>query len=113
VGITFNYMVEDTVYIDSIFRALSDPIRRDVLDRTAEIELTVNQIALDYDISLAAISKHLKVLHDAGLIRKRKAGRFIYVSVNPNGMQEAAAYLKQYEELWNTRLATSSKGNGS
>lgn len=97
-------MVEYTLRIDNIFSALADPIRRDILERTSDIELTVNQIALDYDISLAAISKHLKVLLEAGLIRKRKDGRYNYVTTRPEGMREAATYIKQYEQLWTERL---------
>ncbi len=97
-------MVEYTFRIDNIFSALADPIRRDILERTAEAELTVNQIALEYDVSLAAISKHLKVLFEAGLIRKRKDGRYNYVTTEANGMREAAAYIKQYEQLWTERL---------
>lgn len=93
-------MVEYTDHIDIIFSAVADPIRRDILDRTSETSLTVNQIAIEYDISLAATSKHLKVLSDANLIRKRKDGRFIYVTARPEGMQEAAAYMKKYERAW-------------
>lgn len=93
-------MVEFTHRIDEIFSALSDPIRRDMLERTSDTELTVNQIALEYDISLAATSKHLKVLHDIGLIQKRKDGRFNYVSSVPEGMREAVDYLHRYEQLW-------------
>ncbi len=92
-------MVEYTNHIDEIFSALSDPIRRDIIERTSETELTVNQIALEYDISLAATSKHLKVLHDIGLIQKRKDGRFNYVSAVPEGMREVVDYLHRYEQL--------------
>src|SRR3546814_1067884 len=97
-------MVEYTLGIDNIFSALADPIRRDILERTTEGELTVNQIALEYDISLAAISKHLKVLLAAGLINKRKDGRYNFVSARTEGMREAATYLKQYEQFWTERL---------
>lgn len=97
-------MVEYTLGIDNIFSALADPTRRDILERTTDGELTVNEIALEYDMSLAAISKHLKVLFGAGLINKRKDGRYNYVSARTEGMREAAQYLKQYEQLWTERL---------
>ncbi len=93
-------MVEYTDRIDTIFSALSDPIRRDIIDRTSGSTLTVNQIAIEYDISLAATSKHLKVLSDAELIDKKKDGRFIYVTARPSGMRDAALYIKQYERAW-------------
>lgn len=99
-------MVEYSHNIDNIFSALADPIRRDILERIADGELTVNQIALDYDISLAAISKHLKVLFDAGLIDRRKDGRYVFIRTRTEGMREAAGYIKQYEQNWTERLNT-------
>jgi DNA-binding transcriptional ArsR family regulator len=97
-------MVEYTFGINDIFSALADPIRRDILERTSDEELTVNQIALEYDVSLAAISKHLKVLYDAGLINRRKDGRYNYIRTKPDGMRDAVAYMQQYEQLWSERL---------
>lgn len=99
-------MVEYTSQIDNIFSALSDPIRRDILERTSDNELTVNQIALEYDISLAAVSKHLKVLADADLISRRKDGRYIFVRAYYDGMREAVQYLKQYETIWSERVGS-------
>jgi DNA-binding transcriptional ArsR family regulator len=97
-------MVEYTLRIDQIFSALADPIRRDILERTSDGELTVNQIAIDYDVSLAAVSKHLKVLFDAGLITRRKDGRYQFIRTKPEGMREAVEYMQQYEQSWSTRL---------
>lgn len=102
-------MVEYKLHIDDIFSALADPIRRDIIERTTDGELTVNQVALEYDVSLAAISKHLKVLAEAGLVNKRKDGRYNYISANREGMREAAQYLKQYEQVWSERLESQSE----
>lgn len=99
-------MNEQSTRIDTVFAAMADPIRRDILERTAGNELTVGQIALEYDISLAAVSKHLKVLHDASLISRRKDGRYQFVTTNAEGMRTAAAYLQQYEQFWTERLRT-------
>lgn len=90
-------MVEYTLGIDNIFSALADPVRRDIIERASDGELTVNEIALEYDISLAAISKHLKVLLEAGLIRKRKQGRFQMVSAKPEALGEVAEYLTRFD----------------
>lgn len=90
-------MVEYANTIDDIFSALADPVRRDILERTCDGELTVNQIALEYDMSLAAISKHLKVLDQAGLVIKRREGRYIYVRTASAGLNEAAAYLAGFD----------------
>ena len=90
-------MVDYRLRIDSLFIALSDSTRRDILERTLGTALTVNQIAIDYDMSLAAVSKHLKVLDDAGLITKRKSGRYVFISGRPEGLNEAREYLAQFE----------------
>lgn len=91
-------MVDYRLRIDSVFIALSDSTRRDILERTLGTALTVNQIATDYDMSLAAVSKHLKVLDEAGLITKRKNGRFVFISANPQGLQEAEEYIAQHTQ---------------
>ncbi len=90
-------MVDYRLRIDAVFIALSDSTRRDILERTLGTALTVNQIANDYDMSLAAVSKHLKVLDDAGLITKRKNGRFVFISARPEGLIEARDYISQYQ----------------
>jgi DNA-binding transcriptional ArsR family regulator len=92
-------MVEYTSRIDTIFGALADPVRRDILERVYGGELTVGQIAIEYDMSLAAVSKHLKVLFDADLVRKRRDGKYHYVSAYPAGMQAGLDYMLQYEDL--------------
>lgn len=90
-------MVEYTSREDIIFAALADPVRRDIIERVYGSELTVGQIAIEYDMSLAAVSKHLKVLFDADLIRKRRDGKYFYVSAHPAGMQAGLEYMLQYE----------------
>jgi len=97
-------MVEYAMNLDNVFSSLADPIRRDILRRVSVGELTVSQIASVYDISLAAISKHLKVLEKANLIRKRKEGKQHIVMVAPAAFKDASEYLKQYENLWNARF---------
>jgi DNA-binding transcriptional ArsR family regulator len=91
-------MVEYDVRIDDIFAALADTIRRDIFERTYQTELTVNQIASEYDISLAAVSRHLVVLLEADLIKKRKQGRFHFVSATPEAISQIQEYLKQFIE---------------
>lgn len=89
-------MVEYTSRIDTVCSALSDPIRRDILERTLQAQLTVNEIALEYDISLAAVSKHLSVLSEADLITRRKDGRYVFVAARPEGLDELRAYLDHH-----------------
>lgn len=101
--ITFNHMVEDTLQLDYIFRSLSDPTRRDILRRVAECELSVGDLVERYDISFAAISKHLKVLERARLVTKRKDGRKYMVALRPEALEEADRYLEDYRRMWQSR----------
>jgi DNA-binding transcriptional ArsR family regulator len=97
-------MVEYTLSLDSIFGCLADPTRRDILRRVANKELSVSEIAQSYDLTLAAISKHLKILEKARLVMKRRRGKQRLVKLSPAAFQEASDYLKFYEALMNERL---------
>ena len=97
-------MVEYTLPLDSIFSSLGDPTRRDILSRLSSGRLNVSEVAEPYDMSLAAVSKHLKILEQAKLIMKRRKGKEQIVSLRPETMMQAAAYIQQYEQLWNERL---------
>lgn len=90
--------------LDGVFGALADPTRRAILRTVAEGERTVGELARPYAMSLAAVSKHLKVLEGAGLIARRKQGSFQYVRLNPAPMREANRWLAWYERFWNDRL---------
>lgn len=90
--------------LDAIFGSLADPIRRDILQRVAKKEMTISAIAQRYDVTFAAISKHLKVLEKAKLVIKRRKGREQVVSLAPAAIKDATEYLKAYEKLWNNRL---------
>ncbi len=96
-------MVEYTVQLDSIFASLSDPTRRDILSRVANAELSISELVASYDISFAAISKHLKVMERAKLIVKRKEGKKQMVSMAPGALMSADEYLEQYRRMWQSR----------
>jgi DNA-binding transcriptional ArsR family regulator len=97
-------MVEYSLNLDVVFGSLSDPTRRDILNRVAKSELSVGQIAESYDVSLAAISKHLKVLERARLIIKRRRGNEQIVQLAPQALADVDEYLRQYRQLWEGRL---------
>lgn len=97
-------MVEYTLSLDTIFSSLADPIRRDILNRVRYGELNVTEIASPYAISLAAISKHLKILERAQLITKRKQGKEQLVTISPAALKQADDYIEQYASLWNDRF---------
>ena len=100
----FNHMVEQNTYLDGLFGSLADPIRRDILRRLINAQFTISQIATEYNISFAAVAKHLHVLEKAKLIVKKRRGKEQVVSIAPQALHDASYYLKQYEALWNQRF---------
>jgi len=108
-GVSFNHMVKsaetiESVELDRIFHALADPTRRSILREIAGKEMAVSQIAQPFRMSLAAVSKHLKVLERADLIARQKRGSFQFVQTNPMPMKQAHRWLCHYERFWNERL---------
>lgn len=97
-------MVEYALSLDSIFASLADPTRRDILRRVSEQELSVGQIAEHYDLTFAAISKHLKVLEKARLIIKRRRGKEQMVQLAPQALADAAEYLQWYQQFMGERF---------
>ena len=90
--------------LDSIFHALSDSTRRSILQDVAAESKTVGQIAKPYAISLAAVSKHLKVLESAELIARERRGNFQIVRLNPKPLRSAEQWLTFYDKFWNEQL---------
>lgn len=90
--------------LDAVFQSLADATRRDILRRVSREEMSVSEIAEHYKMTLAAISKHLKVLEKARLIIKRRRGKEQIVQLAPGTLAEATDYLEQYQRLWENRL---------
>jgi DNA-binding transcriptional ArsR family regulator len=97
-------MVEYSLSLDEIFGSLADPTRRDILQRVGEQEMTISEVALPYDISLAAVSKHLKILERARLVIKRRRGKQQLVRLAPQSLSPAVEYLENYRRLWDERF---------
>jgi len=90
--------------MDTVFHALGDATRRGMLATLALGEQTVSDLARPYDMSLAAASKHIKVLENAGLIRREIRGRTHVCHLDPGPLASAHAWLGHYEKFWNSRL---------
>ena len=97
-------MVEYSLSLDSIFGSLADSTRRDILRRVAEKELSVSEIAKPYNLTLAAVSKHLKVLEKAHLIVKRRKGKEQMVQIAPPALASATEYLEWYQKRLEGRM---------
>jgi DNA-binding transcriptional ArsR family regulator len=91
--------------IDRTFAALADPIRRQVLKRLKEEPgLSVTELTRPLPIKMPGMMKHLGVLSDAGLISRTKTGRTVSVTLRAEPMQEAAAWLHDYQRFWSANL---------
>ena len=101
----FNHMVEHSeTRLDVIFRALGDRTRRAMLERLAEGEQTVTELAAPHRMSLAAASKHIQTLERAGLVKRTVRGRIHYVRIDPRPLAGADSWLRGYQKLWDTRI---------
>lgn len=90
--------------LDSIFHALSDPTRRAMLTQLARGEHTVGELASPAEMSLAAASKHIKVLERAGMVRRSIRGRTHICALDPTPIRDGIAWMQHYERFWNERL---------
>ncbi len=97
-------MVEYSINLDHIFYSLADPTRRDILKRVTKKELSINEVAQSYDMSLAAVSKHIQVLEKAQLVQKHRKGTYQFIALSPPALKEASKYLKQYQKVWEERF---------
>lgn len=97
-------MVERQTDVSGIFHALAHEARRDILSNLAAGERTVSELAEPLNMSLAAASKHVKVLEETGLLQRSIVGRTHVCRLNPVPLARADAWLRFYEQFWSTRL---------
>ncbi len=90
--------------LDRTFSALSDPTRRAILARLTQGGATVTELARPFDMSLPAVSKHLRVLENAGLMTRRREGRIHHCRLAAVPLQGAADWLEFYRSFWETRF---------
>ena len=82
--------------LDSVFAALADPTRRAILAMLLEDDMAVTDVAEPFKVSLAAISKHLGVLADAGLISRERRGRVIWCKLEPDALRDATVWMQGF-----------------
>jgi DNA-binding transcriptional ArsR family regulator len=90
--------------IDSIFRALSDPTRRQVLERLSRSPASVSELAAPFEMALPSFLEHLKVLEGSGLVRSRKTGRVRTYQLAPRRLRIAEDWLSRQRTLWDQRF---------
>src|SRR5262249_49970120 len=89
---------------NDVFRAVADPTRRELLDRLFEGEESMMKLAESFDISLPAVSQHLKILRQAGLVAERREGRMRVYTLIAGPLREVSDWVSHYEHFWQTRL---------
>ena len=94
-----------TDVLDRTFAALSDPTRRAILARLAQGDASVSELAAPFAMSLPAISKHLRVLEQAGLVERTKDGRVHRLRLVAQPLHQAASWIAHYQQFWEQQLA--------
>jgi DNA-binding transcriptional ArsR family regulator len=94
----------NTDQLNNTFAALADPTRRAILARLADGDSTVNELAEPFNMSLPAVTKHLKVLERAGLISRSRDAQRRPCKLEPQPLKEATDWISQYRQLWEGRL---------
>lgn len=87
-----------------VFQAIADPTRRAILSLLAAQTLTLNAVAENFDISRPAISKHIKILNECGLIEITDKGRERYCEAKLEKLNEVSVWIEQYKQFWETKL---------
>jgi DNA-binding transcriptional ArsR family regulator len=90
--------------LDAVFSALADPTRREILARLSEGEASVSELAEPFEMSLPAVSKHLGVLEDAGLLTREKDGRVRHCRLIAEPMQDALEWIARYGRFWEAQF---------
>lgn len=90
--------------LDLAFAALADPTRRRIVARLTRGEVRVTDLALPFQMSLNAVSKHVKVLERAGLVRRHRHGREHYLHLRALPLRDIVRWASQYERFWNQRI---------
>lgn len=90
--------------LDSVFYALSDPTRRRIVEKLSRRSLTVGEIATGFKISQPAISKHVKILEETGLLTREVVGRVHHCKLDPKAIRTASTWLDRQERYWNETL---------
>ncbi len=87
-----------------VFQAISDPIRREIILLLSEKNLTLNGVTQNFKISRPAISKHIKILEECGLVTIEQQGRERYCNVNPEPLNEVYDWLSYFDKFWDNKL---------
>jgi DNA-binding transcriptional ArsR family regulator len=92
------------IVLDRTFGALADPTRRAIIQRLAQGEYSVTELAKPFEMSLPAISKHVRILEKAGIMVRQKTGRTFRCRLQPAPLEEATQWVEQHRQFWEKQL---------
>lgn len=87
-----------------VFQAIADPTRREILNMVAYQPLNINSVSLNFDVSRAAVYKHLKILTECGLVEVKQKGRERFCEAKLEGLSEVSDWVEQYRKFWTAKL---------
>jgi len=87
-----------------VFQAIADPLRRNIIQLLAKETLTINAVAEKFDVSRPAISKHLRILKECGIVEINQKGRERYCQIQPKNLIPAFLWIEQYKSLWEDKI---------
>jgi DNA-binding transcriptional ArsR family regulator len=103
-GVILNQMVQSAPALDTGFAALSDPTRRGIVERLGSGDASISELAVDFDMTLTGVKKHVRVLEEAGLVSTEKVGRVRHCTLGPRRLEEETAWIARYEQMLEARL---------
>lgn len=92
------------IHLDASFAALSDPTRRGILERLGRADASITELAGKFQMTLTGMKKHIGVLEQTGLVTTEKAGRVRTCKLGPRRLEEEAAWIESYRQLWHARF---------
>ena len=98
-----NKLVEDSTLLDRTYAALADPTRRALLVSLREGDARISDLAAPMPMSFAAVSRHVGVLEDAGLVKRKVRGREHWLTVRPEGLERAESWIREQSDFWSRR----------
>ena len=103
-GRILNYMVQYRPRLDSTFAALSDPTRRGILERLGQSNASISELAATFAMTLTGITKHVRILEQAGLVTTEKVGRVRSCRLGPRRLDDETTWIAAYREMLEARL---------
>ncbi|CAN5424679.1 hypothetical protein BH09BAC6_BH09BAC6_10090 [soil metagenome] len=100
----FGYIMPDNVMRRDVFQAIADPTRRAIISMIANQSLNLNSVAESFDVSRPAISKHIKILTECGLIEIKQRGRERFCEAKLQPLKEVSAWVEEYRKFWTVKL---------